>query len=134
MGDRGNIFFVDSELDDTLWNGIYMYSHWGGSFLPSQVQHALARGRGRWGDSQYLARIVFGELVADDVLGETGFGLSTVIGDNGHPIIRVNDVDQTVSFCIPGTEADRATEPMVSWSFAEFVGLDDPQAEFDRVH
>lgn len=122
MGDRGNIFFVDHETDDGQLAGLYMYGHWSGAFLPEVVMRALDRGRGRWGDSQYLARIVFCELVRDDLDGTTGFGLSTSIGDNEHAIVRVNDLDQTVAFCPSGSEADPAAKPTQSWSYEEFAG------------
>ena len=126
MGDRGNIYFVDGAQSDRQWRGVYMYSHWRGGELPSVVQRALRRGRGRWGDAQYLARMMFCELLDGDLDGETGYGLSTQLGDNEHPIVRVNDVDGTVAFCRPGTEADRLEAPMRSWAYDEFVQLADP--------
>lgn len=124
MGDRGNIYFVDREVGSQQWGGMYLYTHWGGSALPQIVQAGLKRGDGRWGDSQYLARILFCELIRDDVLGETGYGLGTHIGDNGHLIVRVNDLDGTVAYCEPGTETDQSAAPVRSWTYAEFVAAD----------
>lgn len=123
MGDRGNIFFVDRPLSDDEWAGIYMYAHWAGSYLPQMLQSALDRGRGRWGDSQYLARIVFCEIVQDDVLSETGYGLSTFMGDNEHDVIRVNDLEGTVEFCEPGSETSRSAAPLKSYTYEQFLAL-----------
>ena len=125
MGDRGNIFFVDDELSESQWGGVYMYTHWSGSVLPQIVQQALQRGKSRWGDPQYFARIVFCELVGEDIQGTTGFGLGTRIGDNEHLIVRVNDLEGTVSFCEPGMEADRTAEPVRTWGYEEFVDAAD---------
>ncbi len=125
MGDRGNIFFVDREISEHSWGGLYMYSHWAGGEIARIAQRGLARGKSRWGDSQYLARIVFSELVRDDIDGTTGAGLSTQIGDNDHAIVRVNDLDRTVALCEPGAEADRAAVPLRVWSYAEFVEAQD---------
>jgi len=119
MGERGNIYFVDQHRGKERL-GMYMYSHWGGAVIPSVVEAALRRGREHWGDSQYLARIVFCELVKDDVMETTGYGLSTRIGDNEHAIVRVDDVDQTVAVCQPGTEQSSG-KPIGSWSYEEFL-------------
>ena len=124
MGDRGNVFFVDGKAGKEL-AGIYMYSHWGGGFLPAQVRAALHRGRGRWGDSQYLARIMFCELIQEDVVGETGFGLSTQIGDNEHSIIRVDDASQRVSFHEPGREKNPKDKGTASWTYEEYIAAGD---------
>ena len=118
------MFFVDGTAGKQL-AGIYMYTHWSGSFLPAIVRAALKRGQGRWGDSQYLARIVFCELVQETVMEETGFGLSTQIGDNEHAIVRVDDNEQRVSFHDPGSERNPKDKGTASWSYAEFVAAKD---------
>jgi hypothetical protein len=119
MGDRGNVFFVDGKQGKAL-GGMYMYSHWGGSTLWSTVRDALVRGRERWGDSQYLARIVFCELVQESVMELTGYGLGTEMGDNGHAIVRIDDSKQRVSFHIPGTEQS-PKDGFASWSYEEYA-------------
>jgi len=120
MGDRGSIFFVD-RLEGGALEGIYMYTHWSGSTLPLIVRDALERGRGRWGDPQYLARVVFCELVKDSVLDETGYGLSTRLGDNEHVIVRVDDLTSRVSFHEPGKERQPRDPGLASWSFEEYL-------------
>ncbi len=124
MGDRGNVFFVDGGSAKQL-EGIYMYTHWTGSVLPATVRAALVRGRGRWGDSQYLARIIFCELVAESVMEETGFGLSTRMGDNGQYIVRVDDNTQRVSFHDQGKERNPRDKGIASWTYDAFVAAGD---------
>lgn len=92
MGDRGNVQVKEGPSD----NGVFFYSHWGGSELPRTVAHALKRGQNRWGDTPYLSRIIFCEMIEDDVHGETGFGISTQECDPEHETIVVDDRNQTV--------------------------------------
>lgn len=87
MGDRANII-VDKE--------ICLYAHWAGADLAVVLQDALRRGKNRWSDSSYLTRIIFSEMIKDDVLEETGYGISTTIPDNEYPLIWVNTDNKTV--------------------------------------
>jgi hypothetical protein len=129
VGDRGNIFFVDAHGKQL--GGVYMYSHWGGSTLWSVVRSALERGRGRWGDPQYLARIIFCELVRDSLLDETGYGLSTSIGDNEHAIVRIDDDDERVSFHKPGKERNPSDRGVASWSYSDYLAA--PLEDLERA-
>jgi len=56
---------------------LYLYSNWDGDELPLVVASALVRGQDRWNDPEYLARIIFCEMVKDSVLDTNGFGIST---------------------------------------------------------
>lgn len=89
MGDRGNIIVKDGE------SKVYLYTHWTGSELPEVLKSALRRGKSRWDDGQYLARIIFCEMVKGQEMDETGFGISSTIGDGGTDI-TVNVDDQKV--------------------------------------
>lgn len=90
MGDRGNIIVKDRGSQ------VFLYTHWGGYELPNVLKDALIRGEDRWNDGQYLARVIFCEMVKDDIEGTTGYGISSVIGDGGKDITV--DVDtQTVN-------------------------------------
>ena len=89
MGDRGNIIVVDGK------SKVYLYTHWNGSELPGIIQAALKRSRERWDDGQYLARILFCEMIRGDINGLTGYGISSRIGDSGTDI-EVNLEDQAV--------------------------------------
>lgn len=87
MGDRGNIKV----------GKVYLYTHWGGSEITEILKSALIRGKGRWNDEPYLTRIIFCEMIKDDVMGDTGYGISTVICDNEYPILDVDCAKQTVN-------------------------------------
>lgn len=91
MGDRANVKVVAGDSE------VFLYTHWNGTELPTIVQNALDRGQ-RWDDHSYLARIIFCEMVKDEVDGETGFGISSVVGDGDNRIITVNVDKQTVSY------------------------------------
>lgn len=92
MGDRGNIAVVGGG------KRVYFYGHWAGSEMPEIVRAALARGKGRWNDAPYLARIIFCQMVApSDLMAETGYGISTEPGDNGYPILVVDCDKQEVN-------------------------------------
>jgi len=70
MGDRGQI-----KIEDT---GVYLYSHWGGNGLADLLKRILSL-RQRWNDPEYLARMIFSEMVSKDLSGETGYGIGTTL-------------------------------------------------------
>ena len=84
MGDRKNVF-VDTDLNG---KGVYLYTHWGGRKLPEIVQTALKK-KWRWSDPHYLSRIIFCEMVKDDLMNETGFGISSELTDYNKDTIKV---------------------------------------------
>ena len=104
MGNRANIQFVE-ENGGTM----YFYSHWGGfETMKKAVKTALMKHE-RWDDDAYLARIIFCQLVKDDIDGTTGIGLSTEMCDNENPVIEVHADSQTVVI------KDK------TWTFGEFI-------------
>ena len=114
MGDRGNIVIKAS-----MGGKLYFYTHWGGSKLPQVLQEALKRGRDRWGDEPYLARIIFCEMVRGSEMETTGFGISTYETDNEHPLLIVDIANGTVN-----CRGD-------SWSFHDFTEMgDNPIPDF----
>lgn len=121
MGNRANIFLAEPSYTAAPNTGVFLYTHWDGYELPFTLQAALIRGEGRWNDS-YLGRVIFSQLVRDDIDGATGYGISTALTDNSYPIIRVDRESQTVSFC-----REHLTNPTPSleftWTFAEYVKL-----------
>ena len=95
MGDRGNVVF---KYEDK--NKIYFYSHWGGSNLKETVRQALIRGKERWNDESYLARIVFCQMLigSGSPLEElASFGIAPYEVDNEHPLVTVDTKAQTVN-------------------------------------
>lgn len=109
MGDRANVYVKGYNGTP----GVYLYTHWSGTELPEIVQSALAR-QERWDDNQYLARIVFCEMVKGHEDGETGFGIGASVGDGGDRIIILD----------PGTQ--EVTIGGRTLSFKEFITLARP--------
>lgn len=91
MGDRANIQL--SYGGETP--SIFFYTHWAGSEIHRTLADALERGKGRWDDPPYLARIIFCEMIKDDVMSDTGFGIHHVECDSG-PLPVVNMHERTV--------------------------------------
>ena len=129
MGDRGNIII---RMPDNKGQ-IVLYSHWGGHDLPFILQQALQRGKERWDDPQYLSRIIFSTMIAENPEGLTGYGISTVVYDNEHPLLVVTPGQRTVHL-----EADpncphtpRWPAKQASWTFEEWCAL--PAIGWDSV-
>jgi hypothetical protein len=55
----------------------------------------------------------------------TGWGLSTYLTDNSHPLLIVNSENQTVSLCEEGSE----DAPYTSFSFEDYIHLVDVSRE-----
>lgn len=127
MGDRANVAVVQHD-----GSRVYLYTHWGGYGLPVTVREALAtdRGRGRWADEAYLARIIFCQMLGDpeELTGETGFGISTHICDNdGYMVIVVDTKKREVSV-EPLTYEMTAPGPAIrSCSLDEYVKMSDEE-------
>ena len=91
MGDRANVKWVDNG------GSFHFYTHWTGSDLEVNVANALVRGRSRWDDGIYLSRIVFSEMIKDEVLEQTGYGISTFVGDGGDRIVEINSETKVIT-------------------------------------
>lgn len=92
MGARTNIL-----LDYGEGKQICFYSHWGGEDLPEVLKSALVRGKSRWDDPYYLARIIFSEMIKDDVLGLTGFGIQPDVEEEEYETLYVDLRKRTVN-------------------------------------
>ena len=89
MGDRANIVVKAGDEQ------VCLYSHWGGSELPTILRRALHRGRPRWNDFQYLTRIIF--MALGNEMGLTGLGITQRPWDGKGNIITVDIDAQTVA-------------------------------------
>lgn len=112
MGDRGHVHVEPGDGQ----GGVFFYAHWRGTELPEIVASALDRGRGRWNDPSYLARIIFSEMIVGDVLGETGYGISSQPTDtgDGFRVVHVNVRSGFVSL-------EQAGKETRAFSFDKFV-------------
>lgn len=116
MGSRANVIVRDGEK-----TGVFIYTHWDGYKLPIKVQKALAK-KWRWDDEMYLTRIIYDEVVKGNELTETGFGIGTHVGDNGHKIIIVDTRQQTVRLVTLQENIFQA-KASHSWTFEEYILL-----------
>jgi len=92
MGDRAQVKFITESKE------IYFYSHWNGSNLEEVVVAALERGNDRHHDPEYLARIIFCEMIKDEVLETTGFGIGFAQHGDVRRVIIVDCDNQEVTF------------------------------------
>jgi hypothetical protein len=106
MGCRGNIFVKDST--NKISTGVYLYTHWRGDQVRQILKDALKQNPDRWDDEPYLTRIIFSQMIKDDVESTTGYGISTYETDNENPIPHVDCGLQKVKI---GDE---------EWSFKDF--------------
>lgn len=106
MGDRRNVIV---KQDD---RGVALYTHWHGTQLPEIVRAAMIRGRNRWTDSAYLARIIFSEMIKDAVMDEIGYGISSATNR-----CEPSDRDMVVDCETQTVKISMAAPPV---SFAQF--------------
>jgi hypothetical protein len=90
MGDRRHVVLHYGEGKD-----VYLYTHWRGSSLPVTVQETLEK-RMRWDDPPYLARMIFSEMIRDDVMSETGYGISPYYCESEYDDVELFLEEQTV--------------------------------------
>lgn len=118
MGDRGNIVIRGGGSQ------VFLYTHWEGSEIAETARAALAF-RTRWDDPQYLARIVF-DVLKHGHDGTTGFGITSNLHDNGHPLLII-DCDKQQVFLESDDRSDfRKVGPDARpLSFEDFVTLEE---------
>jgi hypothetical protein len=106
MGDRGQVRIIEVGSPD-----LYYYTHWQATPLPAIVSNALERGRGRWGDTSYLNRIIFSEMVQHEILDTIGYGISTLPFEDAWRTVTIDHDNLTVTV----TDSERV------WTFDEFA-------------
>lgn len=117
MGDRANI--VIEKDNHSFPHPVFFYTHWHGYAIKPTLKAALLRGKERWNDGQYLARIIFCEMVKGKEMETTGFGITTRIGDGGYLLLCVNMREQKVKER-DSSEDENATV-LKEWTFDEFI-------------
>ena len=73
MGARTNFELKDYE------GSVWLYSHWGGDDKSLHFAKALAHAEPRWGDVPYAIRMVVSYLIKDNLMGDTGYGLTSYL-------------------------------------------------------
>ena len=81
----------------------------------------------RWDDPHYLARIIFCEMVRDDIGGDLNFGISSRLVDNNRPIIVIDTQTGTIGFVCPGMELAPIVQSKHIYVFEHFAKLADEE-------
>src|SRR5437870_4424068 len=99
MGDRANVAILRYTGEENgIPDAVVLYTHWGGTVLPIDVQTALKR-KVRWTDPSYLARIVFCTMLdGAELEGENGYGITVnALDDNNHPVLVLDTVTERIA-------------------------------------
>ena len=93
MGARTNF-----ELKDYK-GSVWLYSHWGGETKANDLAAAISHAEPRWGDTPYAMRMVISYFIKNDVMGDTGYGISSWdCGEESYEPISVDFVTNTVNY------------------------------------
>jgi hypothetical protein len=112
MGDRAQVNVIGN-VDEDWGTDIWLYTHWGGRNLPSVVKDTIARGE-RWGDTEYLARMLFSAMTRGDEDSPTGYGIGNSQHGDVYRVVTVNTDSRTVSF--DGYESEPSSDSFESIS------------------
>ena len=91
MSARAQVLVEDS--------GIYLYDHHGAesdNATVSAVHSAISR-RERWEDPEYLAAIIFREMIKGDMDGNASFGIGTGLNKDTQLLVTVNCDSKTIT-------------------------------------
>lgn len=96
MGARVNFVFKQSD-----GNAVVLYSHWGEDSWSDDLAMALKHAAPRRGDESYYIRNAISYFLQDNLMSETGFGISAYanpddLGFMDHPIL-IDLLNQTIS-------------------------------------
>lgn len=117
MGDRGQVHILDQYRKS---KGVWLYTHWGATDLVKDVHRALSK-RCRWDDDEYLARIIFDEMIPVKYRGtETGWGIGAS-GPHGDEwrIVEIDCENQKVTVI-------KYPSSKIEWqgTFEKFIAVD----------
>ena len=74
---------------------IYLYQHYDGYGLYKIVNNAISR-KARWDDHEYLARIIFSEMIKDHIDDTAGYGIGTFQHGDIEYLVEVDIDNQTI--------------------------------------
>lgn len=82
MGARVNFIFKQSD-----GNAVGLYSHWGENSWAEDLALALRHAAPRKGDESYYVRMAISYLIKDNILDETGYGITAFSFTDSHMIV-----------------------------------------------
>ena len=113
MGDRANIVLNYGARKPK----IYLYTHSCGTELPVILAKALNRGRHCWNSKPYLARVIFSEMIKDEILENDGYGISSYPIDGGKDI-EVDMENQTIHILYIPFSSVMSYEDFIFWKIS----------------
>jgi hypothetical protein len=126
MGDRSNVV-IESNLypSGSGTERVYLYSHYDGASIIDSAVHGIQSGRST--DGPYLTRVIFADMIKDDMESETGYGISASITDNEHPLIVIQP--DTGSVLVENASDGKALAGPVPYS--KFLEANDKSKHLD---
>ena len=92
MSTRSQVKLISS----SFCTPIYLYQHYDGYGLYKIVNNAINR-KARWDDPEYLARIIFSEMIKDHIDDTTGYGIGTSQHGDIEYLVEVDIDNQRVT-------------------------------------
>lgn len=108
MGSRAQVKIL---MDDS---SIYLYTHWGAEEIEATVKKAIAK-KWRWDDPEYLARIIYDEMLDGETGNETGFGIGVSEHGDIEKLIIVDSSEQKI------TVRDTYKKNETTYSFSDCI-------------
>lgn len=108
-------------------SGVYLYSNKDGPKLPIILKNALTRGKGRWGDTPSLTRIIFSEMIQKDVFGTNSYAISPALLDNENFILVVDDVKSIVGIF------GESGNCYAKYTYDQFISMPDAKLDFMKL-
>lgn len=122
MGCRGDV-----EIKYSDGNNIFLYTHSEADVLLSKVQTALAAHKDRWGDESYLSRYIFSEMIGDESMLHSDYGLGISpypMGDEESVVVDLDNKTITVVDCEYGEWFKKENRIEIrDMPFEEFIQL-----------
>jgi hypothetical protein len=88
MGTRGQVHIKDTD--------IYLYQHFDAYNLPEKIRKVIEEGK-RLDDPEYLARIIFYEMIKDYKDQYAGFGIGSTQHDDIEYLVEINCAEEIVT-------------------------------------
>ena len=138
MGDRGNVFILESDFDDTgkdeiqAKRGIWIYGHWSGYSFPLTVRDTIKKHGGGASVRAVLCEAMkkcYGETeeqMREALTDDLCFSIGLAMQDNEYPITVVDNFSHRVGFSKePKAPFQTPPEPEVWIPFKEFCAMGD---------
>jgi hypothetical protein len=130
MGERAQVRI--EQTNEPAWDSennpdVYLYTHWGGLTILEDVAAGLVQGKTRWGDCEYLTRIILDSLIGDHHRADptTGFGIGTYQHPDIDKLVTIFPVKKQVQLEILLWSDPKEDEKdlVQTWNFEEFIGI-----------